>query len=88
MDLPMLDQAEICQGATRPRTLLGIPTSVSMGLLISTALLVYIVGWGWLGWLVIGSASLLGGWLRWQTKLDPWWMRKWWAATRHPQQYR
>ena len=67
---------------------MGIPTAVSMGLLTITALLVYVVGLGALGWLVLLSASLLGGWLRWQTKLDPWWIPKWWAATRHPQQYR
>jgi hypothetical protein len=68
------DTAGICQGAIRTRTLLGVPTSVSIGL--GAVLLILVLVWG--HWWTCLPGFVVYGWLRWQTKKDPLWLRSWW----------
>jgi hypothetical protein len=68
------DTAEVCQGAIRTRTLLGVPTSLCIGL--SAVLGILVLVWG--HWWTLLPGGVVYGWLRWQTKTDPLWLHAWW----------
>jgi type IV secretory pathway VirB3-like protein len=73
MDPLVIDSAEICQGAVRKRTLLGVPTELAISVLCF-ALMPVLMFWSW--WLV---PPLAGLWLflRHQTKKDPQCVQVW-----------
>lgn len=79
MDGPLMEYAEVCQGAIRVRTLCGVPTMALICLGCLAAGLLYFTPGGWVVRLAISVASgAVWGWLKWQTKRDPQWMQTWW----------
>lgn len=83
MEVPVHDSTEICQGTTRTRTLLQIPSGLCLGGGLLLGLLLYLTGLSWWSLVLLLVASLVYAWARWQTKKDPQWPTVWW---RHLQQ--
>jgi type IV secretory pathway TrbD component len=73
MDTLVIDTAEICQGAVRTRTLLGVPTELAIAVLC-VGLGPVLAFWTW--WCV---PPLVGLWvfLRFQAKRDPQFVQTW-----------
>jgi type IV secretory pathway VirB3-like protein len=79
MEVRVVDRADICQGAIRPRTLLGVPTSLMIGGIVLTGIMVYLTS----SWWILPPALAVYGWLKWQTKKDPLWLQTWWRHLQH-----
>lgn len=78
MEVRLHDSTEICQGATRSRTMLKIPTGLCLGGGLVLALLLYLSGVCWRSvWISLGAVPVYG-WCVWQTKKDPQWPQTWW----------
>jgi type IV secretory pathway TrbD component len=77
MDVRIHDSTEICQGATRTRTMVKIPTCLCLGGSGTLGLLLYLNGLSWRSLGIVVVASLLYGWCVWQTKKDPQWLQTW-----------
>jgi type IV secretory pathway VirB3-like protein len=73
MDVLIIDTVEICQGAVRTRTLLGVPTELAVGVGCVGAMPV-LMFWSW--WFV---PIMVGVWafLRLQAKRDPLFLWTW-----------
>jgi type IV secretory pathway VirB3-like protein len=73
MDTLVIDTAEVCQGAVRVRTLLGVPTELAIAVLC-VGLGPVLMFWSW--WLVPGLVAL---WLflRFQAQRDPQFVQTW-----------
>ena len=83
MEVRIIDTAEICQGATRLRTMLKVPAELCVVGVTVLVLLLYFSGLSWRSvWIVLGTLPVYG-WCVWQTKKDPAWLQTWW---RHLQQ--
>jgi type IV secretory pathway VirB3-like protein len=83
VEVRVVDSAEICQGAIRPRTLLKVPTEVMMGLIAAVGILWLVLG----AWWIVLPTGVLYGWARWQTKRDAYWIRTWWNHLKHKRVY-
>lgn len=83
MEVQVVDSVEVCQGATRTRTMLRVPAELCVIGVMLVGLLLYLSGLSWRSvWIAVG-ASVVYGWCVWQTKKDPQWVQTWW---RHLQQ--
>ena len=83
MEVRIVDTAEICQGALRFRTLLGVPTTLLISGVVVLGILYYLTR----EWLLLVPALAVYSWLKWQTKKDPQWLHTWWNHLKHKPVY-
>jgi Type IV secretory pathway, VirB3-like protein. len=88
MQVAIIDTAEICQGATRIRTMLGVPSELCIVGGTALILVLYMSGFCWRSaWITLGGLTVYG-WCVWQTKKDPQWLQTWWRHLQQPVVYR
>lgn len=78
MEVRIIDSTEVCQGATRTRTMLNIPTCLCLGGSGVLFFLLYLSGLHWRSGVIVLGSALVYGWCVWQTKKDPQWLQTWW----------
>lgn len=88
MDVPIVDTAEICQGATRMRIMLWVPTELCVVGVTVLVLLLYFSGVSWRSVGIVVGAIPVYSWCVWQTQKDPQWLTTWWRHLQQPPVYR